>query len=121
MGLIATVTPGGRENVCIVPRKQVSNNDILRTGMIEIYHYKYTKGKSPLLFCDLEQIRQLKEVPLQKPMEDILWNLSPFIQWPHPGWSGFSQMVYKGNHPGKSNVVFLPMIDMYPSDMTCIY
>ncbi|KAL8575021.1 hypothetical protein ACOMHN_063553 [Nucella lapillus] len=26
-----------------------------------------------------------------------------------------------GTHPGKSNIYFLPMIDMNPSDMTCIY
>ena len=37
------------------------------------------------------------------------------------GWSALCQMVYKEPFPGKSSVVFLPMIDMDPSDMTCIY
>jgi hypothetical protein len=31
------------------------------------------------------------------------------------------QFVHAGPHPGKSSVIFLPMIDMNPSDATCIY
>ena len=31
------------------------------------------------------------------------------------------QLVHRGNHPGKSSVMFLPMIDMNPSDVTCVY
>ena len=31
------------------------------------------------------------------------------------------QMIMKGNHPGKASVMFLPMIDMNPSDMSCVY
>jgi hypothetical protein len=43
--------------------------------------------------------------------------------WPvnRLGWSALCQMVYKEPFPGKSSVAFLPMIDMDPSDMTCIY
>ena len=29
--------------------------------------------------------------------------------------------ISKGSHPGKSSVTFLPMIDMDPTDMSCIY
>ena len=31
------------------------------------------------------------------------------------------QSVHKGEHPGKSSLTFLPMIDMDPGDMSCIY
>jgi hypothetical protein len=31
------------------------------------------------------------------------------------------QFVFKGEHPGKSSLLFLPMIDLSPSDPTCIY
>ena len=31
------------------------------------------------------------------------------------------QLVHHGSHPGKSSVLFLPMINMNPSDITCIY
>ena len=31
------------------------------------------------------------------------------------------QFVHDGDHPGKSSVMFLPMIDMNPTDVSCIY
>ena len=31
------------------------------------------------------------------------------------------QTVSKGTYPGKSSFVYLPMIDMNPGDMSCIY
>ncbi|CAC5362573.1 unnamed protein product [Mytilus coruscus] len=40
---------------------------------------------------------------------------------PIPSWSGFMQMVQKGEYPGQSAFTFLPMIDMDPSDLSCIY
>ena len=30
-------------------------------------------------------------------------------------------MACKGSHPGQSSIMFLPMIDLDPSDLTCIY
>ena len=45
---------------------------------------------------------------------------SRFTQ-PVPGWQGMMYLLHKGcDHPGKSDVVFLPMIDIYPGDKTCI-
>ena len=35
-------------------------------------------------------------------------------------WSGMMQSVHKGEHPGKSSVTFLRMIDMDSGDMSCI-
>ena len=31
------------------------------------------------------------------------------------------QMVHNGSHPGKTAITFLPLIDLQPSDPTCIY
>ena len=31
------------------------------------------------------------------------------------------QAVNNGEHPGESSITFLPMIDMDPGDMSCIY
>ena len=30
-------------------------------------------------------------------------------------------MLKKGDHPGKASVVFLPMLNLNPIDMSCIY
>ena len=42
---------------------------------------------------------------------------------PRPNWSGFMQHVFSSNHniSSKSEVLFLPIIDLSPSDNTCIY
>ena len=39
---------------------------------------------------------------------------------PRPFWKGMMQLVHQGRHQGKSSVTFLPMIDMNPSDVTCV-
>ncbi len=59
----------------------------------------------------------------QDPIEnlDILWKSSLLLRSPRPSWSGMMQFVHHGDHPGKSTVIFLPIIDMNPSDTTCIY
>ena len=31
------------------------------------------------------------------------------------------QMVQEGDHPGKASVVFLPMLNLDPTDMSCVY
>jgi hypothetical protein len=54
-------------------------------------------------------------------MLDQLWKLSPPLRSPRPAWYGMMQTVQQGTHPGKSSVLFLPMIDMNPSDPSCIY
>ena len=43
------------------------------------------------------------------------------LKSPKPGWAGMMQMIQKGPYPGQSSVYFLPMIDMNPTDLSCIY
>ena len=31
------------------------------------------------------------------------------------------QMIQKGEHQGQCSVLYLPMIDMDPSDLSCVY
>ena len=53
---------------------------------------------------------------------DLLCKISlPLFLSPRPGWSGTMQRVCDGQYPGKSSVLFLPMIDLDPTDMTCVY
>lgn len=52
---------------------------------------------------------------------DILWQVSHHFPKPHPMWSGCMQMLHsKMQHPGKSSDIFLPVIDLTPSDPTCV-
>ena len=52
---------------------------------------------------------------------DFLCSLVWPIRSPKPNWSGLMQTISKGSHPGKSSVAFLPMIDMDPTNMSCVY
>ena len=36
-------------------------------------------------------------------------------------WSGMIHSIYDCEHPEISSATFLPMIDMYLGDMSCIY
>ena len=52
---------------------------------------------------------------------DILWEVSIRFTKPVPNWQGMMQSLYKNeNHPWMSSLVFLPLIDMYNGDKTCI-
>ena len=53
----------------------------------------------------------------------VLWEVSCRLKECRPNWSGMMRLIYdndKLQHPGKSPVVFLPIIDIAPSDKTCI-
>ena len=67
--------------------------------------------------------QKLHDMKAQDPTAriDILWKTFILFGSPRPAWSGMMQLVHRGNHPGKSSVMFLPMIDMNPSDVTCVY
>ena len=38
-----------------------------------------------------------------------------------PHWSGFMQRHINGEHPGKATLNFFPIINLNPSDESCIY
>ena len=53
---------------------------------------------------------------------DFLCKMSlPLFHSPRPGWSWTMQRVCDGQYPGKSSVLFLPMIDLDSTDTTCVY
>ena len=52
---------------------------------------------------------------------DVLWKASILFGKPRASWSGTMQLVHRGNHPPKASISFLPMIDMDPTNQTCIY
>ena len=114
MGIIASITPDVKVSH-IVPRENVTNKDISKAGQILIRFHKGLYHGMPVA-----RYHQLPLTTAHDPTAnlDILWKSS---RSPRPAWSGMMQFVHHGNHPGKSSVIFLPIIDMNPSDTTCIY
>ena len=123
MGLIETVTPSnGRFNEQKIFRKtKITSNEIAKTSTIDIYYYKgdLTSG---LKFTDLNSDNLIK---LINPTwaADLIWKTSLLFRVPGPSWLGTMQAVYKGNvdYPGKSETILMPMIDLDPNDLSCIY
>lgn len=116
MGIIATITP---EVICkkYVPKKNVTAAEIAAVGKIDINFYK-NNGKKNSLKYEL-----IKDFIVEDATShiDLLWKITWPLKSPRPLWSGMMQMLHVGNHPGKSSVIFLPMIDMDPSDLSCVY
>jgi hypothetical protein len=53
---------------------------------------------------------------------DLLWLASWSFKHERPGCQGSMDAALSSNsNPGKSEVVFLPMIDILASDLNCIY
>ena len=53
---------------------------------------------------------------------DFFWDSSFFFRdYTWPNWSGFITQYSAGNYPEKSNVAFLPIIDLSRSDPSCIF
>ena len=53
---------------------------------------------------------------------NFLWHTAIILKdIERPGWSGYMSNVSVGKYPGKSIVNLLPIIDLDPSNMSCIY
>ena len=117
MGIIAAIMPGTKATIPI-PIRKVSAQDIAKVGRIEIRPFIGPLENTPLHYQELQSIT----VRDSTANLDLLWKLTqPLLQSPRPAWNGMMQLSCKGTYPGKSSVHFLPMIDMDPTDMTCIY
>ena len=56
--------------------------------------------------------------------EKFIWQYSWFFEDPLPSWSGSMQLIYSHiplKHAGKASITFLPIIDLMPSDMNCMF
>ena len=116
MGIIVAVTPGVK-NTTSIPRLQSPENNFT-AAQIEIKYYRSVCMKGGSL-----EFRKLDPISAHDKLEnlDILWKTAWLLRPKRPGWSGLMQSVCHGPHPGKSSIHFLPMIDMDPTDMSCIY
>lgn len=115
MGMIAATTPGKQVSYT-VPRKKISELNITSEAKVPIKEYRFTKYA-----C-----RNIKFLPLpwqenEYRRIDLLWELSMRFEVQVPNWQGMMHTLnIERSHPGQSSVQFLPMIDMYPGDKTCI-
>lgn len=117
MGIIATVTPS-TVLARAVPRRDVKPNQISAAGAIQIQYYRLDyKALADVRYHALPMF----EIGDPTANLDVLWQSSLLFSPTRTAWSGLMQSIHIKGHPGKSSVLFLPMIDMSSSDPSCIY
>ena len=117
MGLIAVETPG-KPLFAEVERKQPKMTDIVNDAKIRIVESTIS-SKVPNTTFDID-IAADHSVTDKTEDFDYLWKIArPFTQ--DPEFSLFmSAATNQQDHAGVSGITFLPMIDLNPTDMTCI-
>jgi len=115
MGMVAATTPG-QVTTHAVRRKNISNLNLKEMSQVDIIDYRFSTFARRNIMFEI-----LPELHSPAPVVDVLWELSFCFHQDTPNWQGMMSIVHSGTkHPGKSSVTFLPMIDMYPGDHTCI-
>ena len=115
MGMIAALTPGQKTDQRI-PRLKIKEMNVVRGSKVEIIDYHLDKH-----FCRDTTFKELPRLAECNKMVDLLWELSFNFKQTTPSWQGMMHIIHKGDeHPGQSSVKYLPMIDMYSGDKTCI-
>lgn len=101
-----------------IPRIKASLKDLEDVGKVDIIPYfKQITPTTSLVYQKLnkndfrDSYREL----------DLLWKTSWSEDTTRPLWSGMMQLVQHGLYPKKAKVNFLPIIDMNPNDLTCIF
>lgn len=129
MGIVCSTTnkdgPTHLANMRPVPRQKIQKvGSLIKNKGISVTLYvpPEESGLSKLFFKDLSNLK----IHLAKTREhddyNLIWNASIFFrECERPGWSGFMSNVSTGNYPGPSTVSLLPIIDLNPSDLSCIY
>ena len=82
------------------------------------------KGLASMIYKPILQLQTPHTLPSEL-CSDLLWHSGWIFSKakPRPNWSGFMQHLFSDdqNSTPRSEVLFLPIIDLNPSDETCIY
>ena len=81
-----------------------------------IFSYEW-KNLSTLSFTELPEMSATDSTS----HFETLWEISWPLKSPRPAWKGMMQAAQSGANPGVSEIFFMPMIDLNPGDLSCIY
>ena len=116
MGMIAAVTPAVRNSRSIQRDVTATAERVKAVGRIPVKFFSSSNSELKLEYGQL----CISDTAVS-PFTDLLWTVSWPLRSPRPGWSGMMQTVCDGSYPGQSCFTFLPMIDMNPTDISCVF
>ena len=115
MGMLAAVTPGHKVTHT-VRRRNMSDLNTIEQTKVDIVEHRF--ARQALSSVNFQPLPILDDIAHNI---DILWEMSFRFAQPLPNWQGMMHVLQKDSEfPGQSTISFLPMIDMYPDDKTCI-
>ncbi|KAK7111484.1 hypothetical protein V1264_011106 [Littorina saxatilis] len=117
MGIIASATPCQKQHNSIRRDQRVTNKSLMGVGSIPVRYFDPSTISLSLVY---ELLHDFSTNDDRKKL-DLVWKVSWPLRSPRPGWSGTMQAVCDGQYPGRSAITFLPMIDMDPTNMSCVY
>ena len=107
------------EKVSRLIRRDTSVTALQTSTLGQIPVHFSSSSKTDICF-KYEELQHFKFEVITRKL-DLLWKVSWPLRTPRIGWSGLMQTVSEGSYPGQSTITFLPMIDMQPTNMSCIY
>ena len=117
MGQRVPITPA-TPSMKKIPRNKVSMEDIRQMGKHRIVFQR--DPKAVLRNMKYTNIRTVTNDIINSKL-DIMWQVSLNVTAPRPLWSGYMRLLHNSvQHPGKSAQLFLPIIDLTPSNPTCV-
>jgi hypothetical protein len=128
MGIIcATVLPSGSFGFSTrkIPRltKRLLVSNVCKQQIVPISAFTEKPGShvANVKFIPVEELKMSAPSRLVLSLNTIWtagWLLADGMQ---PGWSGFMQSVSRGKHPPASCIDFLPIVNLPPTDVNCVY
>ena len=116
MGMIAMITPKNTRS-SVVPRKKVSDLNVVADSKIDIVDVRFATNTRDKMKFDVLRLPGMIDIEA-----NIFWKLATRFKKGIPDWSGTMHLLnQKKQHPGPASVEFLPMIDLKPSDESCIF
>ena len=127
MGIICSITSKSSTSMfqtqALKREKVMKVREICKGRAIQIKEYipSEATGLSKLKFQELTCLKS-KTTVVQNSRIDYLWDSAVlFRQYERLNWSGYMTNISRGTYPGKSTIMFLQIIDLSPTDPTCIY
>ena len=121
MGIISALAPYNAQSKIQsqseIPRlKKISNEELNDLKGIDIHIWEKNVEIGHCCYSS----RDLPEEALPSDF-DLLWKFAWSRRPSRPSWTGCMQMVSENTGPDKASIMFLPMLDLNPSSMTCVY
>ena len=117
MGMISVTTPAV-DPVTVIPRGHPSAAEIRESGGIGVEYFSSNLNASSMVYHSKDIFHT--EIPDETDGIDLLWlACKPYLE-NVPSFSAFMQSHMHGDYTGTSSVNFMPMIDMSPTDPSCI-